>query len=873
MNATTLRTLAASAAFSAATGAPLAAQSGTASCLGPLSYVQDGLVTQFDAIDNEGNGTHNPSATVWRDLKGSASITLQGSASWADRYFDSTYETKQVIAGWPQYVRDSLTLETAMRIVKPSSSSSSLLRFIGRGSTDCFYLQNGHVYWYFGFEPASARPHSGDFNYIGTISGYSGQEGYGIAFNGTIKDKVDHRASLSWYNTDDGTGWFKGDMYLSENANGLHGHYYAIRFYNRSLSADEMMANAVIDKLRFFSFQYSGADANWADIAWDAPESTAATPPTAPGSSTNDYVQIVGSQVTVASSDNIGLMGLSLEDGATLDLPSGSRAAVKVLYVNGQPVPRGLYSGDGVGGVQVAWLSGSGVLAVAGAMDGTFPTGAYTAPDANGWYVFGRTSANGGETAYHSGVQKWFIRGERTDWEKYWFPEGSKLKLVGYVLLKTIPAGVFGEIDLSEAEHILLCEDKAMSDGSALAIPAGVEFRYQPATSISYDGSNGNYYLLSVGGSPEAGDLEMDGTLRIYGDGGGLLNSQQYTGAVSGTGTIQFGNFNKAARFSGPFSFKGTATGFNPASLLWIDSLDVDASLGDVTLNNGGNYTGNASLNANGVFFGKNGSGETANGKVNIGVLDGQARNTTLRGGGALAVWGGNTIHVDTLKSALHVVGRPQDLGCTWSWFGSASAVGNGNVEIGDADFTGNIYLSTNVNLTVGDVSGRVTFDYDTYLSDTANATTLDITNSCNSLASVKAKNLALLPARLSGFTGSVSLTDNATKSYTVPIDILHGTNTLYNTVGCIGSGTLASAPAAGALNVTFDTTATPAEGEYAVASFSSGGELLSGWSIALNGNSVPSVEVGKYVISARRDSTGIWLAVSQIKAFVLILR
>ena len=842
--------------------------------LGPQSYVQDGLVTQFDSIDNEDNGTHNASATVWRDLKGSASITLQGSAGWAGRYFDSTYETKQTIAGWPQYVRDSLTLEAAMRIVKPSSSSSSLIRFIGRGSTDCFYLQNGHIYWYFGFEPASARPHSGDFNYMGTVSGYSGQSGYGIAFNGIIKDKVDHRASLSWYNTDDGTGWFKGDMYLSENANSLQGHYYSIRFYNRSLSEAEMMTNAVIDKLRFWSFKYDGANANWADIAWDAPESTAATPPTAPGSSTTDYVQIIGSQVTVASSDTISLMGLSLEDGATLNLPSDYRAEAKVLYVNGQPVKKGLYSGDGVGGVQVAWLAGSGVLAVAGATDGSFPTGTYVAPDANGYYVFGRTSANGGETAYHSGAQKWYIRGERPVWSNYWFPEGSKLKLVGYVLLNTIPAGVFSEIDLSEAAHILLCEDKAISDGSALTIPSGVEFRYQPATSISYDSSNGNYYLITIGDSPETGDLVMNGTLRIYGDGGGLLNSQQYTGAVSGTGTIQFGNFNKAARFSGPFTFKGTATGFNNASLLWVDSLDVDASLGDVTLNNGGSYTGNASLNANGIFFGKNGSGETANGKVNIGVLDGQARNTALRGGGALAVWGGNTIHVDKLKSALHVVGRPQDLGCTWSWFGSASAVGNGNVEIDDADFTGNIYLSTNVNLTVRDVTGNVTFDYDTYLSDAVNATTLDITNSCNSKAVVKAKDLALLPARLSGFTGSVSLTDTATKSYTIPVDFTQGTNALYNTVGCIGSGTLASAPEGGTINVTFDTSAVPVDGNYSVARFTSGGELLNGWTVCLNGNASGYVRVGnRHAVKLRRDSTGIWLKVSEERGMIVILK
>ena len=838
------------------------AAAGVQTGLSPYSYVQDGLVTQFDSIDNEGEGSHNPTATVWQDLVGSASITLQGNAGWPGLYFDSTYETKQVIAGWPQYVRDSLTLETAMRIVKPSSSSSSLLRFIGRASTDCFYLQNGHVYWYFGFEPASARPHSGDFNYIGTISGYSGQDGYGIAFNGIIKDKVDHRASLSWYDTDDGTGWFNGDMYLSENANSLHGHYYAIRFYNRALSAAEMMTNAVIDKLRFFSFGYDGADSNWADIEWYAPESTAATPPTAPSTSTNDYVQIFGSQITVAAGDNVGLMGLSLEEDATLNIPSGARVAVKVLYVNGEPVERGLYSGGGVNGIQVDWLYGDGVMAVAGGVDGAFPTGTYVAPDEDGYYVFGRPSEAGGVTDYHSGAQKWYIRGERTDWENYWFPEGAKLKLVGYVLLKTIPAGVFSEIDLSEAEHILLCEDKAFSDGSALVVPSGVEFRYQPVTSMSYDAGNGNYYLLSVGDSPESGDLAMNGTLRIYGDGGGLLNSQQYTGDVSGTGTIQFGNFNKAARFSGAFNFKGTATGFNNASLLWVDSLDVDASLGDITFNNGGSYTGNSSLNANGIFFGRNGSGETANGTLEIGELDGQARNTALRGGGALVAWGGNTIHVEKLKSALHVVGRPQDLGCTWSWFGSALAVGFGNVAIDNADFIGNIYLSTNVNMIVGDVVGRVNFDYATYGSGAVNTTTLDITNSCNSGASVTATDIAMLPARLSGFTGSVTLTDTATKSYTVPMDFAHGTNALYNTVGCIGSGTLAAAPATGTINVTFDTSATPAEGQYAVVRFTSGGDRLNGWTVLLNGSSPRTAIVGDYTLSLRRDGTGIWVKV-----------
>ncbi len=31
-------------------------------------YVQDGLIANWDAIDNAGTGTHNPSATTWKNL-------------------------------------------------------------------------------------------------------------------------------------------------------------------------------------------------------------------------------------------------------------------------------------------------------------------------------------------------------------------------------------------------------------------------------------------------------------------------------------------------------------------------------------------------------------------------------------------------------------------------------------------------------------------------------------------------------------------------------------------------------------------------------------------------------------------------------------
>ncbi len=56
--------------------AAIACLAGASFAASTADYVQAGLVTHFDAIDNEGTGTHNASATKWKDLKGSASITL-----------------------------------------------------------------------------------------------------------------------------------------------------------------------------------------------------------------------------------------------------------------------------------------------------------------------------------------------------------------------------------------------------------------------------------------------------------------------------------------------------------------------------------------------------------------------------------------------------------------------------------------------------------------------------------------------------------------------------------------------------------------------------------------------------------------------------
>ena len=62
---------------------------------------------------------------------------------------------------------------------------------------------------------------------------------------------------------------------------------------------------------------------------------------------------------------------------------------------------------------------------------------------------------------------------------------------------------------------------------------------------------------------------------------------------------------------------------------------------------------------------------------------------------------------------------------------------------------------------------------------------------------------------------------------------------------------------------MTFPTTGdAPVKGEYALARFTAGGDLLAGWTVTLNGQSVDSVVYSGMQVSVKKDATGIWLDV-----------
>ena len=99
------------------------------------SYVQDGLIAQWDAIDNEGTGTHNPNATVWKDLAGHNDLTIvAGRGSEWRRGVAFFMNTKAAGLAAAYGTETATTYKTIEVLFKETSWSSRILFWGGAQS-------------------------------------------------------------------------------------------------------------------------------------------------------------------------------------------------------------------------------------------------------------------------------------------------------------------------------------------------------------------------------------------------------------------------------------------------------------------------------------------------------------------------------------------------------------------------------------------------------------------------------------------------------------------------------------------------------------------------------------------------------------------
>ena len=223
------------------------------------SYVQDGLVSQWDAIDNEGTGTHNPNATVWKDLKGHNDLTIVEGRGSEWRRGIAFYMNTRAAGLAAAYGTEAATTYKTIEILFKETSWWSRILFWG-----------GSQSRYVAFDPRDYNP----FKWV-YFDGVGGAKRTPYAKvrtfepNAVVATYDDNNAVTQIYcdgaprvNATNSNNWSPGDNRVTlgwrsvntAGANyGWEGEVYSIRLYSRVLTPEEIARNHAIDVKRFYT--------------------------------------------------------------------------------------------------------------------------------------------------------------------------------------------------------------------------------------------------------------------------------------------------------------------------------------------------------------------------------------------------------------------------------------------------------------------------------------------------------------------------------------------------------------------------------------------------------------------------------------------
>ena len=232
------------------------------------SYVQDGLVAQWDGIDNaivNGNRTHNASATVWKDLIGNLDLTLTADGSWSAN--GNALVANGIAAKCATAAPDYKTIEV---VYKMTNNVGSIL-FSGGGSMKFVVfdkINNASNYVGFaGVKPYDRYAHAFNASEICFASAQYSDSGSTSGLYENAERMATGTKPDSWTA---GEGISVGGRYHSSyGAYAWSGEVYAIRLYNRRLTAYEMAHNYRVDCKRFLtatSYVQDGLLAHWDGI-------------------------------------------------------------------------------------------------------------------------------------------------------------------------------------------------------------------------------------------------------------------------------------------------------------------------------------------------------------------------------------------------------------------------------------------------------------------------------------------------------------------------------------------------------------------------------------------------------------------------------
>lgn len=224
--------------------------------LTPSDYVQDGLTHMWDGEYNAGT-THSDAITSWKDLIGTADLTLSPDVIIGDKYMGNDSGT-----GYIARYSSRIGAYTIQFVFKRNDFNSSVTTFVlsnrltdTRYSGNFFFNYGNLGYLYFeslgSLTNRRGVPIPTSDRSIHTISA-SWASGTAAASNGYDNMAYTMVSNLGGSGREGSTVFMVGNYAIGGNY-GLLGNVYCIRLYNRVLTASEIIKNQQIDLQRFTS--------------------------------------------------------------------------------------------------------------------------------------------------------------------------------------------------------------------------------------------------------------------------------------------------------------------------------------------------------------------------------------------------------------------------------------------------------------------------------------------------------------------------------------------------------------------------------------------------------------------------------------------
>lgn len=201
------------------------------------SYVQEGLASHWDGIDNAGRGLHDSATNTWKNLVPDGQDLTLGTGMWADSAL-MCFGTKAAATGTVHQTFSSL--ETVFRNLK---YDTSVMLFSAGIGNKFFAFGPSHAQW------NSTALATTNFTRV-TVGSHTlaGVINSAVYIDGS---PAQHEAHENWW--DPGTNYVQvgGRVHPTLGAFPFTGDIYAIRVYTNSISASKAVYNAKIDRQRF----------------------------------------------------------------------------------------------------------------------------------------------------------------------------------------------------------------------------------------------------------------------------------------------------------------------------------------------------------------------------------------------------------------------------------------------------------------------------------------------------------------------------------------------------------------------------------------------------------------------------------------------